>query len=42
MHCGEPISVEMRDGEILNVDPEGIVGYVAVPFNKWYDDISFA
>ena len=43
MHCCVPIRVVMRDGEILDIDPEeGLVGYVAVPFSKWYDDISYA
>ena len=43
MQCGEPVHIEMRDGEILDIDPEeGLVGYVAVPFSKWYDDISYA
>ena len=29
LDCGLPIRVEMRDGVLLNAQPEGIVGYVA-------------
>jgi hypothetical protein len=32
----------MRDGDVLDVQPEGIVGYVAVPFWRWYEDLSYA
>jgi len=27
LDCGEPIAIEMRDEEILSVEPEGVVGY---------------
>jgi hypothetical protein len=27
LDCGEPIAVEMRDEEILSIEPEGVVGY---------------
>ncbi len=42
LDCGEPIELEMRDGEILKADPKGIMGYVAVPFWKWFADIPYA
>ena len=32
----------MRDGIILRKEPEDLVGYVAVPYWKWFDDIPFA
>ena len=32
----------MRDGNILQVDPEEAVIYVAVPFWKWFDDLPSA
>ncbi len=35
LDCGLPNQVEMRDGVVLKAEPEGIVGYVAVPFVKW-------
>jgi hypothetical protein len=25
----------MRDGKVLDADPAGLMGYVAVPFGKW-------
>ncbi|MED5569382.1 MAG: hypothetical protein VYE19_06920 [Chloroflexota bacterium] len=27
MDCGDPISVEMRDGEVLSASPDTIIGY---------------
>ena len=42
LDCGKPIRVEMRDGLVLSEDPEGLVGYVAVPFGKWWEDIPYA
>jgi hypothetical protein len=42
LDCGQPILVEMRDGEVLTREPEDTVGYVAVPFWKWFDDIPYA
>jgi hypothetical protein len=32
----------MRDGEILIAEPAELVGYVAVPFSKWFEDIPYA
>jgi hypothetical protein len=32
----------MRDGEVLNSKPQGLAGYVAVPFRKWFEDIPYA
>ncbi|MDP2855190.1 MAG: organomercurial lyase [Smithellaceae bacterium] len=42
LDCGQPIHLEMRDGVILKADPEDVIGYVAVPFSNWMQDISFA
>jgi hypothetical protein len=42
LDCGEPITVEMQDGKVLKVEPQGIVGYVSVPFWKWFNDIPYA
>ncbi len=42
LDCGLSIRVEMRDGVVLDAEPEGIVGHVAVPFWDWYKDISYA
>ena len=40
--CGQTIKVEMQDGEVLTAEPEELVGYVAVPFSKWFEDIPYA
>ncbi|MBW2090701.1 MAG: hypothetical protein JRI34_01065 [Deltaproteobacteria bacterium] len=42
LDCGEPIHVEIKDGVILNKDPESIIGYVAVPFANWFQDAPYA
>jgi hypothetical protein len=34
--------VELRDGEILLAEPDGIVGYVSVPLWKWREETAFA
>jgi hypothetical protein len=40
--CGEPIRVDIRDGVILKAEPEGLIGYVAVPFGSWRKDMGYA
>ncbi len=42
LDCGESIHIEMRDGDILNSAPTGIVGYVAVAFREWFTQLPFA
>jgi len=32
----------MCDGVIEKADPEGIIGYVSLPFSKWVSDIAYA
>jgi hypothetical protein len=32
----------MLDGEVLKAEPEEMVGYVAVPFRKWFEDAPYA
>jgi hypothetical protein len=34
--------VEIKDGVVQHADPEGLMGYVAVPFWNWFADIPFA
>lgn len=31
LDCGEPVVIEMRDEEILSVEPPTIVGYTSSP-----------
>jgi Alkylmercury lyase len=38
-HCGTPITVELRDGRAVLVDPPETVVYLAVPAAHWWDDI---
>ncbi|RLB14481.1 MAG: hypothetical protein DRG82_13710 [Deltaproteobacteria bacterium] len=42
LDCGEPIHVEMRDGELLRCNPASVIGYVAVPLAKWGQDVAYA
>jgi hypothetical protein len=36
--CGAAIHVKVKDGVIESEDPEGLIGYVAIPFAKWMKD----
>ena len=42
LDCGLPIQVEIKDGTLTRVEPETIVAYVAVPFWRWYENLSYA
>lgn len=42
LDCGEPMRIELRDGEVLRADPEGIVGYVDVPAREWPQNFAYA
>jgi hypothetical protein len=42
LDCGEPITIDMRDGVIKKADPEGLIGYVALPVSKWMSDVAYA
>jgi hypothetical protein len=32
----------MKDGVVRNVEPEGIMGYVSVPFRDWFNALPYA
>ncbi len=34
-HCGEPLSVTVRDGALQDAWPEELVCYVDLPFRDW-------
>ena len=42
LDCGEPVSVDVKDGTIENVEPEGTLGHVSVPFARWIFNIPYA
>jgi hypothetical protein len=42
LDCGLPIRVEIKDGQILRAEPEGLLGYVAVPYRRWAENIPYA
>jgi hypothetical protein len=33
--CGEPLSLSMRDGEMLSLEPQTAVAHINVPVAKW-------
>jgi alkylmercury lyase-like protein len=41
LDCGEPLRIVVRDGIIERLEPEGIAGYVDVPFGRWSKDWPF-
>jgi hypothetical protein len=42
LDCGEPLHVEILDGEITKADPGDIHFYVDLPIKKWYGNLPFA
>jgi hypothetical protein len=32
----------MQDGIITKADPEDMIGYVALPVSKWWQDVAYA
>jgi len=40
--CGEPISLAMRDGELLSISPPSVVAHTNVPFSKWRGQVPLA
>ncbi|MGB2929201.1 MAG: hypothetical protein WBB70_09840 [Desulfobacterales bacterium] len=42
LDCGEPIRVDMKDGDVEKTDPEGLVAYTPVPFRDWLKNIAYA
>jgi hypothetical protein len=42
LDCGEALCLEMKDGQVLNKEAPGFYAYVAVPFQKWFDNIGYA
>lgn len=39
-HCAAPIHLEMREGRVVDVDPEDALVYFARPVAQWWDDIT--
>ncbi len=35
LDCGEPITVRMKDEDVIEVDPDTTVGYMLSPFVQW-------
>jgi hypothetical protein len=35
LDCGEPIMVRVRDGQLLEAEPETIIGHITLPIRQW-------
>jgi hypothetical protein len=42
LDCGSAILLEMKDGEVSNADPQGLVAYTSVIFKNWFADIPYS
>jgi hypothetical protein len=42
LDCGEPLHVEILDGEIRKAEPAEIHFYVDLPIKKWFGNLPFA
>jgi hypothetical protein len=42
LDCTEDISIRMRDGELLSVEPPTVVGHVNLPVRRWRENYAFA
>lgn len=40
--CGDPISLDLRDGQIVAQSPDNIVAHLGVPVARWFEDLPFA
>lgn len=41
LDCGEPMTIEMRDGRFLRVEPGGITGHMNQPWNPVKERLAF-
>ena len=39
---GEPVQVKVKDGTFESRDPEGLIGFVALPFAKWLLNVPYS
>ena len=35
LDCGESMMVRLKDGDLLEADPETMVGYITLPLRRW-------
>ena len=42
LDCGEPVQVKVKDGTFESRDPEGLIGFVALPFARWLLNVPYA
>jgi len=42
LDCGDSVSIRMKDGELLDIDPPSMVGYTKLPVWRWRDNHGYA
>ncbi|MFP4474217.1 MAG: hypothetical protein ACLFOY_01570 [Desulfatibacillaceae bacterium] len=42
LDCGKPTRIEVKDGEILEKEPDDLIGHVAVPVGRWVFNIPYS
>jgi hypothetical protein len=42
LDCGEPVRVEVTDGRIETVDPQGVIAHVSVPVGRWIFNLPYS
>jgi hypothetical protein len=42
LDCGQPLSLDVREGVIERAEPSDIAFYVELPIKKWYGNLPFA
>jgi hypothetical protein len=36
------MQIQIKDGELLKVDPQGLISYAAVPLKEWSRDAAYS
>jgi len=36
------MQIQIKDGQLLKVDPQGLISYVAVPLKEWHLDAAYS
>ena len=42
LDCGDPVLIEMRDGDLLSCEPETAIAHTNLPAARWAEDWPFA
>ena len=42
LDCGDPIRVQVHDGEIVSADPSTIHAYIDLPLSEWRKNLAYS